>query len=348
MTMPAPVRWLLLIHHLPPKPPYFRVKIWRRLQVLGAVPVKSSVYVLPLSEDAYEDFQWLLREIVAGGGEGTVCEARFTDGLSDGQVEELFRTARDEEYRQLTREALELATAARKEPAADGPLRETSVRFRRRFTEITGRDFFAGRARAEAEKALVELEGLAARIGTRASTRGGLKAVKKQGRYRGRIWVTRRSMQVDRIASAWLIRRFIDPDARFKWVTEKDYKPRAGEVRFDMFEAEFTHVADRCTFEVLIDEMKLADRALVPIREIVHDLDLKDGKFGRAEAAGIRMLLSGIATPDRTDEDRLQQGAELFDRLYDSFREAAATAVSRKPARARKSTPRARSGRSQN
>ena len=169
--------------------------------------------------------------------------------------------------------------------------------------------------------------------------------VKAQGRYRGRTWVTRRGMQVDRIASAWLIRRFVDAEARFKWVADKDYRPRAGEVRFDMFEAEFTHVGDACTFEVLIEQMKLDDRALVPIREIVHDLDLKDGKFGRPEVAGIRMLLAGIATPERSDEDRLEQGAALFDRLYDSFREAGASPTTRKGAAPRKAAARARSSR---
>lgn len=334
MTTPAPVRWLLLIHHLPPKPAYFRVKIWRRLQALGAVPVKSSVYVLPLSEDSYEDFQWLLREIVAGGGEGTVCEARFTDGLSDAQVEELFRTARDEEYRELSRDVLELVTAARKQRPA--PLGDTTIRMRRRLSEIVERDFFSGRGRAAAEKALAELDGMVARTAPREPLKGEAMAVKTPGRYRRRTWVTRRGMQVDRIASAWLIRRFIDPDGRFKWVAEKDYRPQDGEVRFDMFEAEFTHVADQCTFEVLIERMKLEDSALEPIREIVHDLDLKDGKFGRSEAAGIRLLLAGIATPDRSDEDRLEQGSALFDQLYDSFRE-----TSSKPARPRKGARRA-------
>src|SRR5438067_10094157 len=94
-------RWLLLIHQLPPKPDYFRVKIWRRLQRIGAVAIKSSVYVLPYTDQATEDFQWLRREIVAGGGEASVCQAAFVDGLSDGQIEALFRAQRDAEYAEL-------------------------------------------------------------------------------------------------------------------------------------------------------------------------------------------------------------------------------------------------------
>lgn len=336
MTAAAANRWLLLIHHLPPKPAYLRVKVWRRLQVLGAVPVKNSVYVLPASEDSYEDFQWLLREIVAGGGEGTVCEARFTDGLSDDRVEDLFRSARDEEYRQLAREVLALVTAGRERSTPESALREQAARMRRRLAEAVARDFFAARGRAEAQRVLEELEGKLSRPAVRHPPGGDAMTTKASAKYRGRVWVTRRGMQVDRIASAWLIRRFVDPEARFKWVAQRDYRPRAGEVGFDMFEAEFTHVGDACTFEVLIQRMGLDDPALVPIRDIVHDLDLKDGKFGRPEAAGIRMLLAGVTVADRSDEERLEQGAALFDRLYDSCREVASRASTRRRSRTRR------------
>src|SRR5258708_39442479 len=94
-------RWLLLIHQLPPKPNYFRVKVWRRLQRLGAVAIKNSVYVLPRSDQTYEDFEWVLREIVKDGGDASICEARFVEGLSDGQVEALFHAAREADYAQL-------------------------------------------------------------------------------------------------------------------------------------------------------------------------------------------------------------------------------------------------------
>src|SRR5262245_58333427 len=94
-------RWLLLIHQIPPKPNYLRVKIWRRLQRLGAVAIKNSVYALPNSDQAREDFQWVLREVVEGGGDGTLCEARLIDGITDEQVEALFQTARSTDYRQI-------------------------------------------------------------------------------------------------------------------------------------------------------------------------------------------------------------------------------------------------------
>ena len=126
-------------------------------------------------------------------------------------------------------------------------------------------------------------------------------------------------MQIDRIASAWLIRRFIDKGARFKFVPSSGYQPEPGELRFDMFEGEFTHKGDRCTFEVLIAHAGLADAALTAIGEIVHDIDLKDDKYGRAETAGVKSLITGIATPGTDDEQRLARGSVLLDGLYDSF-----------------------------
>jgi hypothetical protein len=137
---------------------------------------------------------------------------------------------------------------------------------------------------------------------------------------RGRTWVTRQGVYVDRIASAWLIRRFIDPEARFKFVPAKGYTPAPGELRFDMFEAEYTHRGDRCTFEVLLERAGLEDPALQAIAEIVHDIDLKDAKYGRDEAAGIASLITGIARAHPQDEERLAQGSAVFENLYASFR----------------------------
>jgi hypothetical protein len=137
---------------------------------------------------------------------------------------------------------------------------------------------------------------------------------------RGKTWVTRRDVYIDRIASAWLIRRFIDPKARFKFTAAKAYKPRAGEVRFDMFEAEYTHEGDRCTFETLLQRAGLRDRALKAIGEIVHDIDCKDAKFGRDEAAGIAALVRGLARAYSDDATRLERGAAAFDELYASLR----------------------------
>jgi hypothetical protein len=315
-------RWLLLIHQLPPKPDYFRVKIWRRLQRLGAVAIKNSVYVLPRNEQTQEDFQWVLREIVEGQGEASLCEARFVDGLSDDQVEALFQTARSAEYHEIAEAARRLGEI----PSPKGQIvegRRTQIeseltKLKRRLADVVVIDFFGAQGR-EAADGLVS--GIEARLHEKTS--GKQKATAPTSRredLRGKTWVTRKGIYVDRMASAWFVRRFIDPGSRFKFVPAKGYKPLHGELRFDMFEAEFTHEGDRCTLEVLIDRIGLIDPGVGRIADIVHDIDLKDSKHGRPETPGIEQLIAGIAMAHKDDEIRLTRSSAVFDDLYEYFK----------------------------
>ena len=310
-------RWLLLIHQVPPKPNYFRVKVWRRLQRLGAVAIKNSVYTLPRSDQTHEDFEWVMREIVEGGGDASICEARFVEGLSDEQVEALFNAARDADYAQLTEDVRGLFEAL---PTSTGPSEQQRreveaqlARIGRRLAEITAIDFFTARGREA-------VDGLIAGIEQRLRSNTASKQRVPRADVRGGTWVTRQGIHIDRIASAWLIRRFIDPDATFKFVPGKGYRPETGELRFDMFQAEYTHEGDHCTFEVLVRRFDVNDPALGPIAEIVHDIDLKDAKFERPEAAGIDHLIAGIAMAHKQDQDRLAHGSTVFDSLYEYFR----------------------------
>jgi hypothetical protein len=242
----AQARWLLLIHQLPPKPDYLRVKMRRRLSRLGAALLKSTVYVLPNGAEALEDFTWLAREIQAAGGSAMVCEAQFVEGVSDEEIDAMLH---------------------------------------------------AESADAEAEDG-------------------------REGREKvtpGRTWVTREGVFVDRIGSAWLIRRFIDPKARFKFVPARGYQPEPGELRFDMYQAEYTHEGERCTFQTLLARFGLQDPALEAVGEIVHDIDCKDEQFGRPETQGVARLLRGIADDTAQDTERLERGARLFDDLYAAF-----------------------------
>jgi hypothetical protein len=248
MTASKPVQpWLLLIHQIPPKPDYFRVKVGRRLQGIGAVAIKNSVYVLPDTEQALDDFKALQGEIVEDGGRASICRSVFVAGLKDHEIE---RSLRQSSRRAPGR----LGSATSGSPASDA--------------------------------------------------------------WRGRTWVTRQEIFVDRIASAWLIRRFIDPDARFRFVPPGQSRADPGELRFDMPGAEFTHEGDRCTFETLLHRFELDDAALADIAEVVHDIDLADGKFGREDAVGIKRVLAGIAATAPDDATRLERGADLFDGLY--------------------------------
>jgi len=321
MPQSAANRWVLLIHQIPPKPDYFRVKVGRRLQRLGAVAIKNSVYVLPRSDETVEDFQWQSREIVAGGGDASVCEANFVDGLTDTQIEALFRTARNADYGEIVADAQRLrkATNGRGQAGAD------LSRLKRRLVDVVAIDFFGAPRRRAAQEEVARLE---ARLRPRETQDPPPAHPTKAPR--GATWVTREGVYIDRIASAWLIGRFIDSKAQFKFVAE-GYRPRPGELRFDMFEAEYTHEGDACTFETLVARFGLGDRALRVIAEIVHDIDCKEAKFGRPEASGIERLIAGIARQYTEDTARLAHGATLFDALY-----AALTATTAERGSARK------------
>ena len=305
----APPRWLLLIHQLPPKPDYLRVKVRRRIQKLGAVPLKSSVYVLPHSDGTLEDFQWLANEIAADGGEATICAAALLSGVSDDDLESLFRAERGADY-------LAIADAAEAIDENGPRAADELTGLRRRLDAVRALDYFDAPEREDADDALRRAE---ARL-HRGEPSPGVAPQPSGAIPHGATWVTRRDVFIDRIASAWLIRRFIDPAARFRFVTVSEYRHAPGEVRFDMYRGEFTHVGDRCTFETLLDRFDLgSDRALRALGEIVHDIDCKDEKFGREEASGIAAVVRGIALGTDDDQQRVERGALVFDGLYDQL-----------------------------
>jgi hypothetical protein len=316
MTDRAPGRWLLFIHQIPPEPAYLRVKTGRRLARLGAVPLKNSVYVLPRTDSAVEDFQWVRRELVQGGGEATVVDAHLVEGLSDADIETLFRDTRDAEYREI---ASELRVVAKRLPAKLAAPKRAEIaaeltRHERRIEEIAAIDFFGASGREVATGLLTDMK-RRIHVDETSPTTG----TPTLDQYLKRTWVTRAGIHVDRIASAWLIRRFIDPDARFKFVPPKGYEPHKGELRFDMFEAEFSHEGDACTFEVLCSRLQLGAPGLRAVAEVVHDIDLKDGKYLRPETDGVAALIAGLALVERDDEGRLERGGRLFDQLLAFF-----------------------------
>lgn len=293
--------WLLLIHQVPAKPDYLRVKVGRRLQRVGAVAIKPGVYALPASEETREDLGWIVREVVDGGGDAHVVEAKLVDGIDDEALVTRFNHARDEEAGPLV-EALQAAESG----GAD------LERLRRRLEEVSAIDFFGSTKVMEARGWLRRLE--EARAPTRASAER-LELV-------GKTWVTRAGIKVDRMASAWLVRRFVDGDARFRFVPGRSHEPEPDELRFDMVEAEFGHEGDACTFEVLVRRLGLEDHGLRAIGELVHDVDCKDGKFARPETAGFAMTVEAIAVAHLSDEERLERASAWLDDLLAWFRAA--------------------------
>jgi hypothetical protein len=314
----AAPRWAMLMPNLPGKATTARVRLWRRLQSVGAIAVRPSVYVLPLRDEHIETFQWVAREIVAMGGQASLCEGQFFDGVSDDEIERKFVEARNVDYTQLSEEARLLAKALRPKRLSAEKLTSAEselAKIKKRLAEIVAIDFCHASERGGVEGLVMSLDrSISAK--REPESPGRLELVP---RPRGATWVTRAGVHVDRIACAWLIRRFIDPNARFKFVAAKGYVPEKGELRFDMYDAEFTHVGDRCSFEVLLERMGVTDRALVPIAEIIHDIDVRDEKFARTETAGVSSQITGVCVAHREDLARIAAATPILEALYSFF-----------------------------
>ena len=318
--------WLLCIHNIPPKPPYLRAKAARRLSALGAVALKNAVYVLPDGDRQRDGLLWLSREIEEGGGRAFVCLAGFDvaiGGMDDGRIKALFVEARDAQYRELAAEARPVFEALGEPREADETRRgETAVwaaQLRSRFDAVAAVDFFGAPGREVVEGILAGAEKWLRLVAVEEKMPPGADTRLAPEAYRGRTWVTRPGVHVDRIASAWLIRRFIDPAAGFRFDAET-YSP--GEVRFDMAEAEFTHEGAECTFEVLLRRFGLRDDpALDSMGAIIHDIDLEERHPARPESPGIAALLTDIALRTDDDQERLNQGFQILDSLLQFFRE---------------------------
>jgi len=315
-------RWLVLLHHLPPKPPYLRAKILRRLGQVGALPIKRSAYVLPATAACMEDLQWILREIQEGGGEGWILRASLCAGLDDGELIDAFRTVRTADYQELAEQSQKLLEAITPSGSAPPPagVRAEWARTRTRLDTIRRIDFFDASGRKEVENVMDQ-------IGKHGTPAISIVEGEKTATPRGRVWVTREGIEEDRIASAWLVRRFIDADASFKFVDSQQYTTGENEVAFDMYQGQFTHRDGRCTFEVLIEHFSLEDEALRVIGEIIHEIDLKDERFGRPETAGVALAIEGVIARHGDDEARLRDGSVLLDAVY--LRVAAKTSKSR-------------------
>lgn len=308
-------RWLLLAHQLPARSSNARVKTWRRLQQIGAVPARNSVYVLPNTAACREDFEWIRSEIVALGGGATVFAADAVNAGGHEDIETIFRRARDADYQRLTREAERLIGRSRstrgKKPTNDGVVRAVN-QLRERLADIRRVDFFhalAGEAAADA------VAGLEQRLVDRKPARkeGSMRPSPKA--FTNRRWVTRPRPGVDRMASAWLIRRFIDPKATFAFVD----RPSGADVPFDMYTGDFSHHGEHCTFEVLTQQFGIRDPTVNRLAQMVHDLDMKENRYSVPEAAAIGRMIEGFRQLHADDGVLLEQGIAMFEALARSF-----------------------------
>jgi hypothetical protein len=305
-------RLLLLLVAVPPTPSSLRVRAWRRLRSLGAVPLKRSAYLLPDTPERYEDFQWLAQEILREGGDATLIRVHEIENLSEQDVLRLFHEPRDRDYKQLAGRYRKILQRLEKKPGAPSPrIQEELTRLARDLQRIRDIDFFDAPGGAEVRR--LE-EGIASRARRPKRARSQERPALDLSKLRRRRWVTRPRPHVDRVASAWLIRRFIDPDAIFVFAAPAAFPSDA--IPFDAPGVELSHHGEDCTFETLVKRARLREKRLLRLAEVVHEADLRDGKYSHEEARGIDIAVRALLAASLDDDQVLAQGMMLFEGLY--------------------------------
>ncbi len=308
-TIECPKGWLLLLYALPARQTALRVALWRKLRKIGALSLKTSAHVLPDGPLHFERFQWLAQQARDGGGEATLVRGARIEGTSHDDLIRLFQETRRMDYLALAREVSALTRLHRRKRGAG--FAASLEKLRRQFEYIRAIDFFACPAAHDTEVLLRK----AASLHELAPRRRPAALHRKD--FQRRVWLTRPRPEIDRVGSAWLIRKFIDPRARFVFSSSLAGHPNA--VPFDMLDVEFTHHGEDCTFETLRKRFAITDPVAVRIGEMIHDADLEDAKFQRAECLGLDLLCKGWARLRWSDAEILKAGLRAFDALYASL-----------------------------
>jgi len=292
--------WLLLIFYLPGKKASERVGVWRKLQATGALSLRNSGYLLPDTPENQERFAWLATSIRAVEGEVSVLQVGAIDDPSPEELMQSFRNERNKDYEALLGDIEESRSKGQVSAAQ-------LARLKRRFEEIREIDFFQSSLQGDTEKAIDLLE----RPQTKHFSAGKLSAMD----FQSKTWMTRPRPGIDRVSSAWLIKRFIDPKARFIFGPDPAVHPKA--IPFDMFQGYgFAHEGELCTFEVLCLRFGIRDKAVLRIGQAIHDADFEEPKFGRQEGIAINQVLKGWAKQGLSDEELLRRGTDLIEAMY--------------------------------
>jgi hypothetical protein len=311
------MKWLFLVHQVHTPNSRERVKVWRAIRKTGALLYRNSVYVLPYSKERLEDFQWVCQEIADSLGEASVFIAGAQSRGEDHTIQNLFRAMRKQEYADWMWNAEKLLKGMKQEAETKSApsLYDETKQLREKLEEIRKIDFFPDSTQ---KKAFQMMEKISARMTRTAEPPVSEKIQKRSAKeFQKKTWTTREGIHIDRLCSAWLIRRFIDPSAKFVFAAESSLPENA--IPFDVFGAEFSHHGDRCTFETLIEAFGLRDSALNEIAQIIHDVDLKDHKFGRAEGSGVDLVIRSLGDFVGDDHKLLEMGSSLLDSLYQRF-----------------------------
>jgi len=300
--------WLVFTYSLPSRGnSSIRVSLWRRLKRIGAVSPKGGMFILPDRDDCLESFQWMAQEIQQSKGEALMMKVERFEGLSEKHVIEFFRSARKKDYDELLPEVKTLHKAVGKARVQDQGGHDRLEKLCTRFTEITEVDFFHSPHAAKIKELLGEIE-VALHPGAEEAP---LITALNISDYKGRVWVTRPRPYVDRLACAWLIRRFVDAKAQIRYSDT----PKKNELSFDMKDAVFGHRGNFCSFEVMMRSFGITGDAVRSLAEIVHEIDLRDGRYHRSEIEGIELVLKGWRQSDLADADMEARGIFFFDGL---------------------------------
>lgn len=302
--------WVIFSYSLPSKSSSSpRVTLWRRLRRLGAVSPAGGVYILPARNECIEAFQWLAQEIQQADGQALVMQAQQLEGLTDQQLIDLFQQAREEDYAGLEPLITDLEQAAQVALGleARSDIFDTLARLRQQHADITRIDYFNCPTGAQLAARLAQIGQSLARLGSEPEV-----APVDIAAYRDSKWVTRPQPHVDRLACAWLIRRFINPQAVIRYALQ----PAPDEVAFDMTGAEFGHTGNLCTFETMLRAFDLAEPGLSTLAEIVHEIDLRDERYVHAEIPGLEVVLEGWLLLNLSDAELERRGLALFDGLF--------------------------------
>jgi len=319
-------RWILFFYSVPSRPVSNRMRIWRKLAKAGAVQMKGAVYMLPFNDEHYEFLQWLVSEIAGMKGEAAVVSIEKIDTMKDEEIIAFFDQQRAHDYKTLQKSFDDIGRRLSSIQKGAKPqnvkgISDQFAKLQKEFEDIRRIDFFSsqeGTALGEKIKQIHADLKIVSGTETRHERPAAL-ALKSAADYQNKTWITRKRPFIDRMASAWLIKRFIDNAAAFDFIDEKDMSTLGrSAVTFDIREGEFTHHGDMCTFEVIMKSFGLRDKTLKKMAEIIHDLDMKDNRFDAVEAKGLDHILEGIRRTAKNDHDALEKGMTIFEMLYAS------------------------------
>jgi hypothetical protein len=330
--------WLLFLHQVPARPSSLRVRVWRRLLAVGALPLRNGAYVLPDRGEPREDLAWIAADVRALGGQATVLAGAALGEGEDEAIEAAFRKARADDYRALARRAERILTKAGGTKAAGrrgAALQRAEAGLRREWDRLGKVTYFETPEQGEAHAMLERLQGRLRPARPEARSRGEA-GLAQPASFRGRTWVTRPRPGIDRMASAWLIRTYVDPAARFAFAD----RPKGKAVPFDMYEGEFSHREGACTFEVMARRFAVTAEPVSWLARVVHDVDLREERYAEPEAAGIALLVEGLRARHADDHELLEAGIALFAALARGRAARASAGAATRP-RGRARRPRA-------